>query len=120
MQRLIIADGSDIVRKVGKRILSELNFDVLEAPSARDALRACQTELPQVMIIDAGLEGAIDLITNVRAMPEGKEVKIYYCVVEADLKTMMAGKRAGASDFLQKPFDRKILTKIFSDNPIAA
>ena len=120
MQRLIIADGSDIVRKVGKRILSELSFDVHEASTARDALRACQSELPKFMIIDAGLDGAIDLITNVRAMPDGKDVKIYYCVVEADLKTMMAGKRAGASDFLQKPFDRKILTKIFKPDSIAA
>ncbi len=50
---------------------------------------------------------------DVRALPEGKAVKIYYCVVEAELKVMMAGKRAGANDFLLKPFDREILTKTF-------
>ena len=33
---------------------------------------------------------------------------------------MMAGKRAGASDFLLKPFDREILTKTFGDKAIAA
>lgn len=120
MRRLMIADGSDIVRKVGKKILSEIGFLVTEASSAREALQRCQMEPPHLVIVDAGLEGALDLITNIRALPEGKSIKIYYCVVEADLKTMMAGKRAGANDFLLKPFDRKILTQIFTDQSIAA
>ncbi len=120
MQRLMIADGSDIVRKVGKKILSEIGFLVLEAATAREALQRCQSELPNIMIVDAGLDGALDLIANVRALPEGKSVRIYYCVIEADLKVMMLGKRAGANDFLLKPFDRKILTTIFADKAIAA
>lgn len=120
MRRLMIADSSDIVRKVGHRILTEIGFQVSEAANARDALRFCETDLPNIMIVDAGLEGALDLITNVRALPEGKSVKIYYCVIQAELKVMMAGKRAGADDFLLKPFDRKILTKIFTDQAIAA
>ncbi|WP_416795628.1 response regulator [Ciceribacter azotifigens] len=120
MQRLMIADSADIVRKVGKRILSEIGFLVLEAASARDALLRCETELPNIVIVDAGLDRALDLITNIRALPEGKSVLIYYCVIEADLKTMMAGKRAGANEFLLKPFDRKILTQIFTGKAIAA
>lgn len=120
MQRLMIADSSDIVRKVGKRILSELGFLVAEADTAGEAILACQTELPDVMIVDAGLEDAIEVITSVRAMPNGKNVKIFYCIIEADLKKMMAGKRAGADDFLLKPFDRKILTSVFAAQVAAA
>nr|WP_299506052.1 response regulator [uncultured Rhizobium sp.] len=120
MQRLMIADGSDIVRKVGKKILSELGFDISEAGSGREALARCERELPHVIIVDAGMDDALDLITNLRALPDGKAVKIYYCVVEADLKTMMAGKRAGANEFLLKPFDRKILTDTFGGKAIAA
>lgn len=118
MQRLMIADNSDVVRKVGKRILSELGYLVAEAASDYEALVACKTELPAVMIVDAALEGALELISAVRALPNGKQVKIFYCVIEADLKRMMAGKRAGADDFLLKPFDRKILTAVFA--PAAA
>lgn len=114
MQRLIIADNSDVVRKVGKRILSELGFAVTESASAMEALARCRTDLPELMIVDAGMEDALDLIQQVRALPNGKAVRIYYCVIEADLKKMMLGKRAGADDFLLKPFDRKILTSIFA------
>jgi two-component system, chemotaxis family, chemotaxis protein CheY len=113
MKRLMIADSSDIVRKVAHKILSELGFDVSEAATARDALMACAKQLPNVIIVDSGIEGALDLITNIRSMPEGDTVRIFYCVIEADLKTMMRGKRAGASDFLLKPFDRGVLTKAF-------
>ena len=120
MQRLMIADGSDIVRTVGKRILSELGFLVAEAGTAQEAIARCQTELPNFLIVDAGLDGALDLIATIRAIPNGISVRFFYCVIEADLKKMMVGKRAGADDFLLKPFDRKILTSVFSSLAQAA
>ncbi|HEX2147078.1 MAG TPA: response regulator [Pseudorhizobium sp.] len=120
MQRLMIADGSDVVRKVGKRILTELGFAVEEAATSAEAIGRCHKELPALLIVDAGLDGAVDLIQGVRALPNGQAVRIYYCVIEADLKKMMLGKRAGANDFLLKPFDRKILTSVFAGLSIAA
>ncbi len=120
MQRFMITDASDVVRKVGKRILSELDFLVSEASNSQEALARCQMDVPDYMIVDAGMEGALELIAAIRAMPNGKDAKIYYCVVEADLKKLMAGKRAGATDFLLKPFDRKILTAVFGNRAIAA
>lgn len=119
MQRLMIADGSDVVRKVGKRILSEIGFLVAEAASADEAMSRCKTDLPAILIVDAGLEGALGLIQDIRALPNGKSVRIFYCVIEADLKKMMLGKRAGANDFLLKPFDRKILTAVFGAYVVA-
>jgi two-component system chemotaxis response regulator CheY len=120
MQRFMIADTSDVVRKVGKRILSELDFLVSEASNSSEALSRFETGVPDYMIVDAGMDGALELIAAIRALPEGKDTKIYYCVVEADLKKLMAGKRAGATDFLLKPFDRKILTAVFGNRAIAA
>ncbi|MEN9896054.1 MAG: hypothetical protein RIR97_1906 [Pseudomonadota bacterium] len=120
MRRLMIVDEYDIVRKVGKRILSGLGFSVDEASSPLEAMARCQIEFPNVLIVDAGMHGALELISNVRMLPKGKDVRIYYCVIEADLKRMMLGKRAGADDFLLKPFDRKVLTSVFANLQIAA
>lgn len=58
VRRLMIADGSDVVRKVGKRILSGMGFLVSEAPSSLEALVRCEAELPNILIVDAGLDGA--------------------------------------------------------------
>ena len=120
MQRLMIADESDVVRKVGKRILGGMGFVVVEASNGLEALSRCQAELPNIIIVDAALDGALQLIANLRHLPNGKSIRIYYCVVEADLRKMMAGKRAGADDFLLKPFDRKILTSVFGSLAAAA
>jgi two-component system chemotaxis response regulator CheY len=115
MQRFIVADTSDVVRKVAKRILTELGFVVAEAGDAHEAMANCQAILPEFMIIDAGIESSLELIAAIRAMPNGQSVKIYYCVIELELKKLMAGKRAGATDFLQKPFDRRVLTNVFGN-----
>lgn len=115
MQRLILVDGSVIIRKVGKRILSDLGYLVTEAEDTRSAMALCEGGMPAVLIVDSCLDDGADFIREVRALPDGKAVKIYYCLIESKLKTMMQGKRAGADDFLLKPFDREILTKMFAD-----
>lgn len=120
MHRLMIADTSDVVRKVARRILSELGFTVIDVADAQDALVGCLAELPEWLIVDAGMKGALELIASIRSIQGGKAVKIYYCVIESDLKTLMAGKRAGATDFLLKPFNRKILTSVFGNLSAAA
>ena len=58
MQRFMIADASDVVRKVGKRILSELDFLVSEASNAHEALTRFESGVPHYMIVDSALDGA--------------------------------------------------------------
>ena len=119
MQRLMIVDDSSVIRKVAKRILTGLDFLVSEADTAHQAEMHCQAELPHVLIVDATLPDALDLVASVRNMRGGSSVRIYYCLVEADLKSMMQGKRAGADDFLLKPFDRRVLTTTFGELSVA-
>ena len=120
MQRLMLVDGSVIIRKVGKRILSDLGFLVSEAEDISSAVKLCEGGLPAVLVVDSCLDGSEEFIRQIRSLPDGKNVKIYYCLIESKLKTMMKGKRAGADDFLMKPFDRDILTKIFKEQDRSA
>tara|TARA_R110000751_G_scaffold234229_3_gene335571 strand:+ start:197516 stop:197884 length:369 start_codon:yes stop_codon:yes gene_type:complete len=120
MKRLVLVDDSVVICKVAKRILSDLGFLVSEAHDVDSALTFCEESVPSVMIVDGCMEGATDLIKSVRDMPGGANVKIYYCLIEAKLKLMMQGKRAGADDFLLKPFDRQILTKTFTQPAMPA
>ena len=120
MQRLLIADNSSVIRKVGKRILNGLGFMVAEAGTAAETLHLCEIRLPDILIIDAALDGALDVIAGVRAMEGGADVRIYFCLVKADLKHMMVGRRAGVDDFLLKPFDRALLERTFGNVAAAA
>ena len=113
MKRLMIVDGSDIVRKVGRRILSGADFLVSEASNAEEALERASNEMPDVLIVDSTVEGALELIAEMRRRAGEREFRVYYSLIESDLKKMMAARRAGASDFLMKPFDRRSLMAAF-------
>jgi two-component system chemotaxis response regulator CheY len=115
MLRLLIADESEAVRKVAAHILNDLGLSVSESASALDAFSKCQANFPDIIIVDSGLTGALELIANLRSLPSGNLPQIYYSVVKADLRCLMAGKRAGATDFLLKPFDRKVLGAVFGN-----
>lgn len=114
MLRLLIADESEAVRKVAAHILADIGFSVIEAAGTLDALARSQAALTDIVIVDSAMAGALELIQNIRSLPNGGTARIYYSVTKADLRCLMAGKRAGADDFLLKPFERKSLLAAFS------
>ncbi|WP_339762294.1 response regulator [uncultured Hoeflea sp.] len=120
MRRFMIADDSAVICKVAKRIMTGLDYLVIEASNAGEAMIMCDAQLPDVLCVDAGMTGALDLISSVRQMEGGSDVRIYYLMIEKEFKQMMAGKRAGADDFLLKPFDRRSLTEAFAPYAAAA
>jgi two-component system chemotaxis response regulator CheY len=112
---LLIADESDEVRASADAILTDLGFAVTSCASALDAVAKCDAGPMDVIIVDSGLDGALDLITNIRLMPSAKSARILYSVTEADLRKLMAAKRAGADDVLLKPYDRRVFCAIFDE-----
>jgi len=115
MLRLLISDESESVRETAAGILTELGFAVTGCASALDAVAKCDADLPDVIIVDSRLDGALDLIANIRLMQAGKSVRILYGVETADLRHLMAAKRAGANDFLLKPYESKVLHALFDE-----
>jgi len=120
MDRIVIVDESPVIGKVAKKILSDFGFKVITAESLAQARGYCEADLPSVLVVDSELDGALDLIADVRSFEGGKDIRIVYSLVEADLKRMMAGRRSGASDFLLKPFDRASLSNVFEPMKMAA
>lgn len=120
MSRLVIVDESPVICKVANKILSDFGFSVVETSSLAQARQYCEAELPDVVVVDSAFSGALDFIADIRLLEGGKEIRIVYSLIEADLKRMMAGRRSGASDFLLKPFDRASLTNVFEPMNAAA
>lgn len=116
----MITDRSSDVRAYGARILRELGFSVIEASGVMDALVKCDAALPAFLIVDSEMAGALELISNIRLLPNGASVQIHYALAATSLASLMAGKRAGADDCLIKPFDDKILAAVFAHLAMAA
>ena len=122
MKRCMVVDDSSIIRKVVKRILGGPEMIVVEAGNGQDALAMCTAELPDVIIIDAVLPdmNAIDFIKGVRALPAAAHVRILVSILQFDIGAIMRAKRAGASGYLLKPFNRAQLVERFRDLQAAA
>lgn len=115
MKRCLFVDDSGVIRKVAKRILSGPDMLVVEAGSGDEAIRLCMEEMPDYVLIDAGLPdmAAEDLIRSIRSLGGHVPPRIAICLTEMDVPAIMRAKRAGAHGYLLKPFNRTQLLDSF-------
>ena len=52
MKTCLVVDDSSVIRKVAKRILEGMEFQILEAEDGQQALEACQRTLPDAILLD--------------------------------------------------------------------
>ncbi|GGB02111.1 response regulator [Brucella endophytica] len=116
MARCLIVDDSPVIRKVARRILSDSAFAIAEAASGSQAIEQCMAEMPDVILLDSDLPDlpTPDIIGAIRGLPGGREARIVLCLNEVDVTKIMRAKRAGASGYMLKPFDRPYLMAQFA------
>lgn len=112
MTRYLIVDGSGVVRKVAKRILTTSGDEVYDAETGSSGLSAFSSYSPEVVIVENDLADmdVTDFIRHIRAMHAVQQPTIFVMMTEMNLAQMTRAKRAGANDYLMKPFDRNQLT----------
>ena len=117
MKIVLIADDSPVIRKVGRRLLEDIGYVVMEASSGTDAIEQCRLNMPDVVIIDRDMPGpsAVDTIAQIARMPVNKPATILFCLSEVKIPEVMKAKRAGAAGFLLKPFDSDVLKEKFAE-----
>lgn len=115
MKRCMFVDDSSVIRKVAKRILGGPDMLVIEASTGHDAIAMCESDMPDFVIVDAGLPDmtAVDLIRSIREIPSPVVPQIALCLIEVDIGCIMRAKRAGAQGYFLKPFNRTQLLEGF-------
>ncbi len=108
MRHCLVVDDSSVIRKVARRILEDFGFSVAEANDGRAAIDQCMRRMPDLILLDWQLPvmDGIDFLSNLRQMDGGKRPKVVFCASEADVAQVARALRAGADEYLLKPFDR--------------
>ena len=52
MKTCLVVDDSSVIRKVARRILEGLEFQIVEAEDGEQALDACRRQLPEAILLD--------------------------------------------------------------------
>ncbi len=116
MKCCLVVDDSKVIRKVARRILEEMNFQIMEAVDGQDALEQCLQEAPDVILLDWNMPvmNGIDFLRSLRERAEIKQPVVVFCTTENDMAHIRTAMEAGANEYIMKPFDREIIEAKFS------
>ena len=122
MKSCLIVDDSSVVRKVARRILEDMDYIVEEAEDGQDAFDKCRQEMPDAILLDWNMPimSGLEFLKLLRAYVGGDKPHIVYCTVENDIGAIALALKAGASDYMMKPFDRTVLETKFEMQAAAA
>ena len=117
MKHCLVVDDSAVIRKVARRILETLSFRVSEAEDGEQALAACRDGMPDAILLDGSMPvmDGFEVLKRLRLMPGGDHPKVVFCTTEHDIAHITRATRAGADEFLLKPFDKEIVTAKFQE-----
>jgi two-component system, chemotaxis family, chemotaxis protein CheY len=109
MKQCLVVDDSSVIRKVARRILEDLDFAVVEAEDGRQALDKCLSAMPDVVLVDWNMPvvGGVEFLTALRGTAGGNRPKVVFCTSENDVAHIARAMRAGADDYILKPFSRE-------------
>ncbi|MGO4569554.1 response regulator transcription factor [Rhizobium sp. 2YAF20] len=108
---LCIDDEADI-RKLIVEEFTDAGFGTIEASNGRDGLEMMLAKWPDIVICDITMPvmDGHELIAEIQVnYPELSNIPFIFLTALADKQNLIAGLRAGASDYLTKPIDFDIL-----------
>ena len=117
MKTCLVVDDSRVVRKVARRILEEIGFDVAEAADGVEALAWCRGAMPEAILLDWNMPvmNGLEFLLQLRKEPNGEMPTVVFCTVENDPDHIAKALEAGAIEYIMKPFDSDIIESKFAE-----
>ncbi|WP_291843048.1 response regulator [Maricaulis sp.] len=115
MKTCLVVDDSRVIRKVARKILEELDFECREAGDGSEALEACRQQMPDAILLDWNMPvmNGLDFVKALRREETGDRPIVVFCTTENDMAHITEALRAGADEYVMKPFDGDIIESKF-------
>lgn len=117
MKSCLVVDDSRVIRMVARRILEQLGFEIQEAVDGQEALSSCRKQMPDAILLDWTMPvmSGLDFLKQLRKEPGGDRPTVVFCTTENDVERIAEALRAGADEYMMKPFDGDILHSKFAE-----
>jgi len=106
---VLVVDDEEAIRKTLKLCLESSGYTAVLAPSGEAALAMARRQPPDVALVDLRLGGMDGLAVTRTLAEEAPGVAIVLMTAYATIDNAVEAMRAGASDYLAKPFNLKEL-----------
>jgi two-component system chemotaxis response regulator CheY len=117
MKHCLVVDDSSVIRKVARRILEGLEFEITEAEDGAQAVLACNNRMPDAILLDWNMPNmdGYEFLMKLRVMEGGARPKVVFCTTENDVSHIAKAMQSGADEYVMKPFDKDIIASKFSE-----
>jgi DNA-binding NtrC family response regulator len=104
-KRILIVDDEKNMRWVLGQALAPEGFEVVEAADGKEALAAVAEQEPDIMVLDHRMPApdGMEVLRRIRA--QGATFPIIMLTAHGNVATAVEAMKAGASEYLTKPFD---------------
>ena len=81
MMTCLVVDDSSVIRKVARRILEAMSFQIAEAEDGEKALEVCKRSLPDAILLDWNMPkmDGYEFLRALRRLPGGDKPKVVFC-----------------------------------------
>jgi two-component system phosphate regulon response regulator OmpR len=111
--KLLVVDDDPALRQLLADYLNKHDYDTLIAPDATDLDAKIQRFNPALIVLDRMMPGIDGLDACKRLRDRGEDIPIILLTAKDTIQEKIAGLKAGADDYLGKPFDpRELLARI--------
>lgn len=107
MKKVLIVDDQDDIREVIRITLDLEDFEIYEAPDGVTGLAMAVLLQPAIMLLDLMMPGGLDglqLCQRVKSDPALQHMKVVILTARGLASDRQAAMRAGADQYLTKPF----------------
>lgn len=117
LKTCLVVDDSRVIRKVARRILEDIGFEIAEASDGMEALAWCRAAMPDAVLLDWNMPvmTGIEFLRHLRAEPGGDKPTVVFCTVENDIERIREALDSGANEYIMKPFDGDIIASKFAE-----
>lgn len=114
MKTILAIDDSPSMRQMVAFTLQAHGYAVVEAVDGIDGLNKAQAQPASLVLTDQNMPGmdGLALIRTLRGLPQYRSVPILMLTTEAGEAMKAAGRAAGATGWMVKPFDPQKLIEV--------
>jgi len=107
MYSILAVDDSASMRQLVAYTLKGAGFDVLQASDGQEGLERARERNVNLLLVDQNMPrmDGISLVKALRSLPQYKTTPILMLTTESSDAMKAAGRAAGATGWLVKPFD---------------
>jgi len=104
---ILIAEDSTVIRAVLRAQLEHEGYRVAEAPDGLAAIELCRALRPDAVLLDIEMPGlnGHEVLSRIKCDADLQDIPVVFLTGRTSANDLVAGLRAGAHDYLRKPFE---------------